>query len=184
MKRLRVSAFGIDRFVAQIFARTSSPHVERPLKLLTRVGDEHFLLPAVSVYWLISRVSRRSRRDPANHLLLTMVTTAVLPHLLKGIVAQERPDRLEIHGQRHGVPRSGKAFDAFPSGHAVHMGALAAAISRTAPRHRVLIWSVASSLALTRVALLAHWLSDVIVGETLGIVTERLLNVVDRKPKA
>lgn len=184
MKRWRLSAFGVDQRVAKVIARNSSPQLERPLQFLTRVADEHFLLPAVSIYWLASRRDPRSRRRAANHLLLTIATTAVLPHLLKRIIAQERPDRVEIRGDRHGVPRSGKAFDAFPSGHAVHMGALGAALSRMAPRHRLLIWSVATSLALTRVTLLAHWLSDVVVGGALGIATESLAHTFDRKPKA
>lgn len=184
MKRLHLAAFGFDRPIAKVIARGSSPGLERPLKLLTRIADEYFLLPAVSLYWLASRGGQPSRRRTANHLLLTVATTTVLPHLLKKVIAQERPDRLEIHGDRHGVPRSGKAFDAFPSGHAVHMGALAAALSRMVPSHRMLIWSVASFLALTRVGLLAHWLSDVLAGEALGVVTESLVHAVDRNPKA
>lgn len=147
-------------------------------------ADERVLLPAVSAYWLLSRADPRFCRKAANHLLLTMVTATVLPHLLKRVIAQERPDRLEIHGDRRGVPRSGKAFGAFPSGHAVHMGALAAALARMAPRHSMAIWSVATSLALTRVVLLAHWLSDVVVGEILGIAIEGLLHAFDRKREA
>lgn len=167
MKHLRLSALDIDRRVAELIARNRSRRFERPLQWLTLGADERLLLAAVSLYWLLSRGGGSSHGRRANHILLTMVTTAILPHLMKGVVDQERPDRREIHGHRHGVPRSGKAFDAFPSGHAVHIGALASALSRLAPRHRLLIWSLTTSLAMTRVVLLAHWLSDVVVGETL-----------------
>ncbi|WP_422678234.1 hypothetical protein [Bosea beijingensis] len=37
---------------------------------------------------------------------------------------------------------------------------------------------------MTRVVLLAHWLSDVVVGETLGIAIENLLRAIDRSPEA
>jgi undecaprenyl-diphosphatase len=116
--------------------------------------------------------------------LLTITVTTALPHLLKAIVARERPDRVEIRGYRHGIPRSGKAFNAFPSGHAVHMGALASALARMAPNFRALIWSLGSFVALTRVVLLAHWMSDVVVGEALGITIENTLNALNRKPES
>lgn len=183
MKHLRLSALDLDLRVARLIARNRSRRFERPLQWLTLGADERLLLPAVSLYWLLSR-GGKLRISLANHILLTMVTTAVLPHLLKGVVDQERPDRCEIHGNRHGIPRSGKAFDAFPSGHAVHMGALASALCRLAPRHRVLIWGLTTSLAMTRVFLLAHWLSDVVVGEILGIAIENLLHAIDRAPEA
>lgn len=184
MKHLRLSALDSDRRVAELIARNRSRRFERPLQWLTFGADERLLLPAVSLCWLLSRGGGASRARRANHLLLTMMTTAILPHLLKGIVDQERPDRREIHGDRHGVPRSGKAFDAFPSGHAVHMGALASALSRLAPRQRILIWGLTTCLAMTRVVLLAHWLSDVVVGESLGIAIENLLHAIDRAPEA
>jgi membrane-associated phospholipid phosphatase len=184
MKHLRLSALDLDRRAARLIARNRSRWFERPLQWLTRGADERLLLPAVTLYWLLSRGGGGLRASRANHIFLTMVTTAIVPHLMKGVVDQERPDRCEIHGDRHGIPRSGKAFDAFPSGHAVHMGALASALSRLAPRHRILIWGLTTSLAMTRVVLLAHWLSDVVVGETLGIAIENLLHAIDRSPEA
>ncbi|WP_306224334.1 phosphatase PAP2 family protein [Bosea beijingensis] len=132
MKHLRLSAPTIDRQVARFIAKNRSRRFERPLQWLTLGADERLLLPAASLYWLLSSGGGGARARRANHILLTMATTAILPHLLKGIVDQERPDRREIHGDRHGVPRSGKAYDAFASGHAVHMGALASALSRLA----------------------------------------------------
>ena len=139
MRRLRLSALSIDRRIARAIARHSSPRLETLLGKATWLADEKLLLATCSAYWLASRRFSRLHRHQADHLLLTMGITALVPHLLKQIVSQERPDRLEIHGKRHGVPRSGKAFDAFPSGHAVHMGALAAALSRILPRFKLLI---------------------------------------------
>ncbi|MCE3257790.1 MAG: phosphoesterase, PA-phosphatase related, partial [Nitrobacter vulgaris] len=41
------------------------------------------------------------------------------------------------------------------------------------PRYRLPIWGVAVDLSATRVAILAHWLSDVVAGFTIGVVLER-----------
>jgi hypothetical protein len=35
------------------------------------------------------------------------VVTAILPHLLKRLIDQKRPDRCMVHGSRRGIPRSG-----------------------------------------------------------------------------
>nr|WP_244941406.1 phosphatase PAP2 family protein [Bradyrhizobium yuanmingense] len=102
------------------------------------------------------------------------LATAVLPHVLKSVFDQTRPDRLTVSTHGRGVPFSGRAHDAFPSGRAVHMGALASAAGLLPPALRNLARSFAVALSLTRVALLAHWVSDVVAGFMLGIVVERL----------
>jgi undecaprenyl-diphosphatase len=121
---------------------------------------------------LVSRFGDTNDRENADYLVLNVIASAVLPHLFKGVVDQQRPDR-RVHGFRDGIPKSGNAYDAFPSGHAVHVGALASAASRLFPRWRWLAWSAGLAVASTRVALLAHWLSDVLVGLTIGALLER-----------
>ena len=66
-------------------------------------------------------------RRASDHVLLTTIVASILPHVLKKVFDQERPDRLTVLGHVHGIPLSGKRLDAFPSGHAVHIGALASA---------------------------------------------------------
>jgi hypothetical protein len=73
-----------------------------------------------------------------------VAAAAVLPHLLKRLIDQERPDRSVVHGRRHGIPRSGKPYDAFPSGHAVHVGAVASAVSWARPRWAPVAWGAGS----------------------------------------
>ena len=70
---------------------------------------------------------------------------------------------------------SGKRDDAFPSGHALHMGALASAAGPLPAGPRRAIRALAVGLSLTRVAILAHWASDVVAGFALGAGLERLL---------
>jgi len=91
---------------------------------------------------------------------------------------QERPDRRTFLGHWRGVPFSGERLDAFPSGHAVHVGALASAASRLPAKQRNLAWAVGAGLVLTRVVLLAHWASDVVAGLAVGAVLERMLRLV------
>jgi len=56
----------------------------------------------------------------------------------------------------HGIPISEKRLDAFPSGHAVHKGALASAAHVLPSKQRNAVWAVGASLVLTRIVLPAH----------------------------
>jgi undecaprenyl-diphosphatase len=123
-------------------------------------------------FWLQSRRMGAPRRRAASYLVLNVAASAVLPHILKALVDQERPDR-RVHGRRHGVPVSGKAEDAFPSGHAVHIGALASAVSRYFPRWKRVALTLGGGIAMTRILLLAHWTTDVLAGLALGASLER-----------
>jgi membrane-associated phospholipid phosphatase len=80
-----------------------------------------------------------------------------------------------VIGHVHGISFSGKREDAFSSGHALHMGALASAAGTLPAVPRRAICALAVGLSLTRVAVLAHWASDVVAGFALGAILERAL---------
>jgi undecaprenyl-diphosphatase len=112
-----------------------------------------------------------------NHALLTTVAASLLPHAMKSLFDQTRPDRKTVLGHVHGVSFSGKSEDAFPSGHALHMGALASAAGALPPGPRRAVRTLALGISLTRVLILAHWASDVVAGFAIGAVLERLLRL-------
>lgn len=164
-----------DIVVADAVAKYANPQTERAAEWLTLVADEHVLLAVATVWWLYCRPRPTSHRVSSSHLLLTTLAVTAIPHLLKSIFDQRRPDRLTVRGHLHGAPLSGKPRDAFPSGHAMHVGALASAATAMPPARRNLVWAFGAGLALTRVFLLAHWASDVVAGLALGALTERAL---------
>jgi|SRR3954454_24048108 membrane-associated phospholipid phosphatase len=171
----RIPSTGFDRVVAREILRHTSPAVERPWKIVTLVADEKLLLGAAAGVWLATRALAPERRREADHLAVTVALTAALPHLLKLVFDQERPDRTIARGRHHGIPRSGKAFDAFPSGHAAHVGAICAALSRFFPSAKLAIWSSGGIVAASRIILLAHWPTDIFAGLATGAATEALL---------
>jgi membrane-associated phospholipid phosphatase len=164
-----------DIAIANAVADHTSPRTERAAELLTWGADEHVLLAMAAGWWLYCRTRPARDRRNSDHILLTTLAVSLAPHLLKSIFDQRRPDRLTIRGHLHGVSVSGKPNDAFPSGHAMHVGALASAASVLPPAERSVVWAFGAGLALTRIVLLAHWASDVVAGLALGALTERLL---------
>jgi membrane-associated phospholipid phosphatase len=134
-----------------------------------------FLLLSLLSVGLLTRTGSERERRLGTHFLACSLTTAVLPHIMKHFIDQERPDRLTIKGHLRGVPFSGKSSDAFPSGHALHVGALASAATLLPTKTRNAIWATGAVLVTTRIVLLAHWFTDVAVGLVLGVCVERCI---------
>ena len=164
-----------DHAIANEIANHTNSRLEQTAEALTWGADEHILIGLAAAGWVYTQLRQPSQRPTANHVLLVSLVTALLPHVLKSVFDQTRPDRLTAVGHWRGIPISGQSRDAFPSGHAVHMGALASAAGLLPTRPRRVVRAVAVGLSLTRVVLLAHWASDVLAGFTLGVAVERLL---------
>jgi undecaprenyl-diphosphatase len=175
MASYRIPPTSADIVIVDAVSKYASARTERTAQLLTWGADEHVLLAAAASWWLYCRNRPSPHRTGSDHLLLTTLAVTVVPHLLKSVFDQRRPDRLTVRGHLHGVPLSGKPRDAFPSGHAAHVGALASAATVLPPATRNLVWIFGAGLALSRIALLAHWASDVVAGLALGALLERLM---------
>lgn len=172
---ITVRPTGVDVAIANAIARNAEPAPEAIARALTWGADEKVLLALTAVGWLASRGRGEPLRRAGNHALLVTMMASLMPHILKSVFNQTRPDRVTVLGHIHGVSFSGKREDAFPSGHALHMGALASAAGTLPRRSRIAIRALAIGLSLTRVAVLAHWMSDVVVGFAMGAALERLL---------
>jgi hypothetical protein len=175
MAPIRIPPTSLDVSIANAIAAHTGRPTEQVAQALTWGADEHILCALAGGWWLYCRNKDARRRRASDHVLLTTLVASVLPHLLKTMFDQERPDRTTVRGHWRGIPFSGKRLDAFPSGHAVHVGALASAASVLPKQQRNMVWSIGAALVLTRIVLLAHWTSDVMIGLTVGAITERLL---------
>jgi undecaprenyl-diphosphatase len=151
--------------------RIARPEEERSLRVATWLADEKLMLTAVVAFWLAARALSRSNtlKTEADRMLLSVGIAGLLPDVFKRLVNRKRPDRTLVHGPRRGIPRSGDALDSFPSGHALHLGAIAGPLLRlTPPKGRPAVLTGLGALAATRVLLLAHYLSDVVAGLVIG----------------
>jgi len=168
---------GADVEIAHAIARHTRPAPEEIARALTWGADEKVLLVLAAAGWIASRSRGEMLRRAGNHALLVTVAASLLPHGLKVLFNQTRPDRRTVIGHVHGISFSGKREDAFPSGHALHMGALASAAGSLPAGPGRAIRTLAVGLSLTRVVVLAHWASDVAAGFVIGAGLERLLRL-------
>jgi membrane-associated phospholipid phosphatase len=171
-----------DKRIANAIASHTTPALEQAAQVLTWGADEKVLLALAVGAWLYA-ARKPAVRPFANHLLAVSLLSSILPHLIKAGVNQTRPDRLTVRGHWRGVPVSGAPRDAFPSGHAVHMGAVASAAGHLPRSGRRLTRALAVMLSATRVLLLAHWTSDVLAGFLTGVLLERLIRPITMRRK-
>lgn len=180
MALVTIKPTAFDKRIAKSISRRTDPPAETVAKALTWGADEHLLLVASAIVWLASRRADDRTRQVTTHCLVTTVAASILPHILKTMIDQKRPDREPFAQHRHGIPHSGKPNDAFPSGHAIHMGALASFATLLPRGFRYSVWTAASVLMATRVVLLAHWFTDVAAGFATGVALERVVRLWTR----
>jgi membrane-associated phospholipid phosphatase len=172
-----------DVAIAHTVARKTSGPPEKLARALTWGADEKVLLALTAIGWLASRGAGEPARRAAHHAVLVAAAASLLPHGMKRLFDQTRPDRMTVVGHLHGVSFSGKRKDAFPSGHALHMGALASAAGALPVGPRRTVRTLAIVLSLTRIAVLAHWASDVVAGFAVGMALERFLRCLTGFPQ-
>ncbi|MBH5370553.1 phosphatase PAP2 family protein [Bradyrhizobium glycinis] len=173
IRKVSIPPTKADRFIATQAATQTNPIIQKCLRTATWAADGHVLGPAAAAIWLASRVGGRRHRMSASHFALTVAAAIAAPKVIKSLIDRQRPDRCVVGQDRRGVGISGKPYDSFPSGHSVHLGAVVGALAWAYPRKSRYIYAAGGALAATRIAVLAHWPTDVLAGWALGAAIEK-----------
>jgi membrane-associated phospholipid phosphatase len=168
-------SFAVDRRAAHFFH--DEIH-QRWAALIHRTTDwakgSHWIQISVVVFagsWLIQRFAGPNyylalAQHTSFAFLVCLAAASIILHSIKIILGRRRPrDELE-HGFYGWRPFGfDLSYDSFPSGHALTIFC-------------VLWFAIAIYLALTRVFLNSHYLSDVFVGAGIAILTTREILLV------
>ncbi|MCB8968325.1 MAG: phosphatase PAP2 family protein [Ardenticatenaceae bacterium] len=130
--------------------------------LLARSGD--------SVFWVaVCVVALLQRATLGWNLMWTITATAVTVYISKGIYKRERPSG---PGRDFGADKY-----AFPSGHAARVTAVAITLSFLYPLWTAVFLLWATAVALARVVLARHFLTDIAGGAVVGTAVGLLLQL-------
>jgi undecaprenyl-diphosphatase len=134
--------------------------LRRAAALIAHSGDSWFWGIGLGIAWLIGSLQTRVW---STHLIGAIILTAIIVMALKVIFRRRRPEGEWGSIYRNADPHS------FPSGHAARAFLLAVMVTGMGPAWlaaSLLIW--APLVALARVAMGVHYVSDVLVGGLLG----------------
>lgn len=169
------TALILDARVASWTPAWKHPVVDLLVGLVNPIGSGVTLLAACAIVVVCGRVFRRSRLEGAAWLgMLAFVTSGALEFTLKHLVSRSRPQAglscLAFLG-----PAWLPDVDSFPSGHATSVFSVAAAFASCYPALGPVLYALAAAVAMGRVYLARHYVSDIVAGAMIGIVIAALL---------
>ncbi len=182
---LGIAALPLDRRIAHFFYDHISQANHRWLNGVTHAAKAGHWLGAAILALVAAAVARQlDLHDPkldmlANYSLAFIasltVGSAVL-HMIKLLLGRRRPrDDMEM-GLYGFVPFAFNTnLNSFPSGHALTIFCVGVIFTCVWPMLWPLWFGVAAFLAGVRALLTAHFLSDVLIGSGIGLITARFL---------
>jgi membrane-associated phospholipid phosphatase len=171
----------VDRPLALWLKSSLDPHVFGFFKTITDFGlGGHWYLLFVGMgllCWALSSLSHtveghalwRARVEPWLYALSVMIASGIGIQLLKFAFGRYRPKFLFSDGIYGFAPFSGN--NSFPSGHSQNIWAAMMALWFIFPRYRPVWVVVGLAISLSRVFTTVHFLSDVLMGSSLAILT-------------
>jgi membrane-associated phospholipid phosphatase len=132
--------------------------IDNLVAILNPIGGGLTLLIFCTALGTVGRALQRTRLETASWLgALAFIGAGLVEFAIKHLVSRPRPDAaLDI--------------DSFPSGHATSVFAVATVFVAFYPRLRWPLYALAAAVAMGRVYLERHYVSDIIAGAVIGIV--------------
>jgi membrane-associated phospholipid phosphatase len=147
-------------------------------QVVTDLGLSTWYLIAFAVLFLYFFYVTHNKNQSYKFLYLFCVVAAsgVVTNIIKWFMGRWRP-KVFISGGLYGFQFLGVGYEqtSFPSGHATTICSLSFALSYLFPQWRWFWIPIALMVCMSRVAIGAHYLSDVIMGAYIGIFVAFLL---------
>jgi membrane-associated phospholipid phosphatase len=151
-----------------------------PMEKISNIATaKNFAIAAVG-FGAVGIVAKSPRERETSIMLVESVLTSQLwTEFIKRLTRRERPretegDVSDWYGPAYFFEKDlpeGKSLESFPSGHVSGIWAAATVLAYQYPKHRIvpiLGYGTAVAVCYSRMALDAHWLSDVVVGGLIG----------------
>ncbi len=165
-----VSFFAVDQELSQFVSAERHPWLYRPVRELTDFAEGKYYFASVALIWMIGWVVKnKAWKDWGLFAFLSLLFSGICLQITKHLVGRQRP-----HVTENLIPdifhfyNTNSHYHSFPSGHSQTAFSFATVLWITYPKHRNLFFTIAAILALTRLPLEEHFLSDILIGGLLG----------------
>jgi len=183
------SYFWVDLPVADYFHGLKDSRLYEAFRTITVLGESQWYLAAGLLAWAIFRRSRAREASAGLFLFTSVAASGIVANLLKSLLGRARP-RLHFNDNVYGFDpfQIEYARLSFPSGHAATALGTATVLAVLFPRFRTVFLLAGMIVAVSRVVLTQHYVSDIVAGGLLGALTTAVLyrnhfrNALDAKP--
>lgn len=145
--------------------------------------------PTTHMHWFNIKFLTRDayaklKNSNAFLVFCSLVLSGVVVEILKFVIGRARPIFFDEFGIVGFFPGTFEwAFNSMPSGHTALSFAGLVMLGMLMPRFKVLTWGLAILIGLSRVAIGAHWPTDVILGAFIGMVAADIVLAIVRRIK-
>ena len=155
-------------------------------KVVRNLGHGTFLAGFIAALYASGELSKNNNlRKTALLSLESWVTSGIIVWSLKFVTGRARPKTGESKSTFH-LFSTRSSFHSFPSGHAASAFAVATTIAEQSEKNLidVLVYSLATLAALSRVHDNKHWFSDVFFGSAIGYFVAKKICALNRSQKS
>jgi membrane-associated phospholipid phosphatase len=141
----------------------------RILSILTSPATQLVIWPSLFLWYLLVKKSEKIGAY-LYPLIASLILTNAIVRVIKVLFGRSRPDIFLSNGIYHLKLISFQSvFSSLPSGHAATTAAIMGFFAARYPRYSFLFIAVSVTLSLCRVFIGAHYLSDILVGNFIGL---------------
>jgi membrane-associated phospholipid phosphatase len=150
--------------------------VKSIFEAITFFGRSELYLIPTAVFFIYFRKARQKSAQKALFMFSTVAVSGILVDIIKVIAGRFRPVMYFNRGLfGFDFFHIDSDYLSFPSGHAATSMSIMVALGILFPRFRFLFYLTGGIIASSRSVITAHYLSDVIVGGLIGVLTSILL---------
>ena len=144
--------------------------------IITTFGESQWYLAGGLLLFVVFRKKKPFIAYSGWFLFLSVAISGVAADIIKYIAGRARP-KLLFSERLYGFDffHSEHAWTSFPSGHSATAFSMAVVFAILYPRYRFFFYCFGALIAFSRVFLTEHYISDIIAGSFLGIVSTVLL---------
>lgn len=193
-----IAALTVDQTLSTYFGQSSSENIRLAFRQITDIGlSEYyflialgtwafaaFLAPRLEIFKKVPERVEFARRWGLN-FFVALIVSGILIHITKFLVGRQRPHKSLIFDPYVFDPITTHwHWHSFASGHSQVMMTAATMMAVAIPKLRWFFISFAIVICFSRVAVLDHFLSDTIMGATIGYVGSLLaMRLMKQKTK-
>ena len=179
-----ISYFYFDLPVAIFFYSLKNGFINKGFKIITKLGTGGWILIPSFLIFISFRRNKKTLAQRALYLLSVVAISGIIVDIIKVIAGRFRP-KVYFREGLYGFDffHIDYQYLSFPSGHSSTALSAMVAFGIFWPKFRIYFLFAGIVIALSRVIINSHYLSDVLIGSLIGVLTSILLHHLYFKEK-